>query len=872
MHTVFVSHSHQDNALCDAFVEALRARGVDVWYDRSDLQVGHFLSTAIQQELQARTVFILLATPASIASYWVETELAAFRELAAHDRTRVIIPVIMAPVELPLLLRAYKWIDAVGVPLETVVDQLAPTIGFPTRAELAAAERARQAAVDAEQQRRLEEERRAERQRVALELARARAEQRAHLSADLFTVGLLTLALLTAASVLLALGVAVLPRAVGVVAGVLAVLLVLVVGGIPLVRRVVVREWSEARRGLATVVSVLLTLAVVLTALFVTKPTVFNKATPQHLGYDFSYTYHAPTHTGGSMTLGIVQGVETLAPDGLGQGPPVRDILPPTWDGCVVQLPDQTLGFDGWRADQCTEVPTVDNGGESPDGKTTTFRIDPRAVWSDGVPLSAADFLFGERLFADPNIWGLPPYTQMKTLTATDSHTVQIRWAVPTADYLVGVAALTPLPLHVFATGKFAGVYNAVTGAYNTALAQQLNADSSFNTTIPVDNGPFLVKSFVSDQQAVLVKNPRFFSNYFHGPHLDQITLLSMIQDLPSQLRDPQFNPLAALEADAISRFRQGGLDLALSLEPVDLRQLGGIPRRDVITSSLPDFTQLEFNQRTAAPNARTNGGVSIFKNPTVRQAFVEAFDRCAAVRAQLGTVNCGDPNLFTDEALVAAPDATYDPTFHLPAYNPTDAARLMDGAGYPVVDGVRRTKDGRTPLQVELVVTSGARAGAAVIAQRLQHDYAQNLQVDVTVVNPTNFGPYILSGSFDLFLAAEHAPADPVGRLTGEQGPFDLADIISPQNPNGWNPDGIIDPYANQRDQLAAQTLSEVARTEILRNLARYFSQQYYLEEIYIRADITLTKPTLCNFKHWPTFGMDLWNIADWYIAPSCP
>jgi predicted ATPase len=166
--TVFVSHAHQDNALCDAFVAALRTRGVDVWYDRSDLQAGHLLSSAIQRELQARTAFILLATPASIASYWVETELGAFRELAAHDRTRVIIPVLMAPCELPLLLRAYKWIDAVGVPLETVIGQLAPTIGFPHRAEPSAAAHARQAAEAPEQ-----------RQHGELELGRARADRRA---------------------------------------------------------------------------------------------------------------------------------------------------------------------------------------------------------------------------------------------------------------------------------------------------------------------------------------------------------------------------------------------------------------------------------------------------------------------------------------------------------------------------------------------------------------------------------------------------------------------------------------------------------------------------------------------------------------------
>jgi hypothetical protein len=35
--------------------------------------------------------------------------------------------------------------------------------------------------------------------------------------------------------------------------------------------------------------------------------------------------------------------------------------------------------------------------------------------------------------------------------------------------------------------------------------------------------------------------------------------------------------------------------------------------------------------------------------------------------------------------------------------------------------------------------------------------------------------------------------------------------------------------------------------------------------------ADVTLTKPTLCNFKKWPNFELNTWNIADWYVARSC-
>jgi ABC-type transport system substrate-binding protein len=872
MHSVFVSHSHQDNALCDAFVAALQSRGVDVWYDRHDLQVGHLLSTEIQRELQARTVYILLATPASIASYWVETELGAYRELAAHDRTRVIIPVIIAPCELPLLLRAYKWIEAVDVPLETVVDQLAPTIGFPTHAELAAQERARAAAEAAAQRRQAEEERRAERQRVALELARARAERRARVTADLIVTGLVTLELLVVAGFLLSLVFGVLPHTIGLGAGVLAVLLLVALGLVPPVRRRVVREWRDARRGLSAVLSVLLTLAVVVTALFVTKPTTLLPPPPKHLGYDFSYTYHAPTHLGGSITLGMFDSLYTLAPDQLGVGS--FDLAFPLWQGCVVQLPDLTLGLDGWKADQCTQVPTVQDGGESPDQKTTTFQIDPRAVWSDGVPITADDFLFAAQLAQDPTI--SQSYIQLFHwhLSALDAHTIRIQWPTPTADYLFDLAQLTPVPLHVYATGKFAGVYNPETGAYNSTLAQQLVASPSFYGSIPVDNGPFTVQSFSRLQQTVLVKNPRFFSSFFHRPALDQMTLVGAFKNYAAQMLQGQQPSFIQAADDLIAGYRSGVYLLVDGLGPRNLRELGGMPANQVVTSPNPNFLQVGFNQRGVAPNARANGGTSIFTDRTVRQAFTEAFDRCTAVRALLHVSTCADPNLFTDEMVNASfPD--YDPTYHLPSYNPANAAKLLDDAGYRVVNGIRRNKDGTTPLQLKLVLSPAAVPSSALAAS-IQQDWQKNLDVAVSFSPGALYGPDCqsvwCSGAFDVLMSDFNALPDPVGYLTGAYGPFDVQDIPSSHNPGASNGFGIIDPYVEQQDQLGAQTPDAGQRIGVYRALDHYFAHQFYMQVLYVNADVTLTKRTLCNFKKWPAQGMNLWNAADWYVASNCP
>jgi ABC-type transport system substrate-binding protein len=627
------------------------------------------------------------------------------------------------------------------------------------------------------------------------------------------------------------------------------------------------------RQPVVAVTSCLLSLVVVLTTLFATKPPVFLK--PASTGYDFTYAYHQPTKTGGTITVGLASAMISLAPAGISSLQVQNDQYLGLWQSCLVQLPDLSLGLSGWKADQCSEVPTVANGDESPDFKTTILRIDPRAVWSDGVPITADDFLFAFRLYADPTIYGVP-----MTATALNEHTVQITWPTPTVDYLDVLAPLSPLPLHAYATGAFAGVYGPTTGAYNAKLAQQLIIDPSFTRKISVDNGPFTLQRIVTKQvnpfnhkklitvitSATVIKNPHFFSNFFHTPALDQVTFESAWEDFGDNVTRKQW------QDDMVARYRQGGLEEVESLDSLNLKELSGIPAGEVITSPLDSWFDMGFNQRNVAPNAQANDGTSMFTDKSVRQAFIEAFDRCSAMRALLAIKNCSDPNLFSDE-LTAPPAVDFDPTFHLPSYNPTDAADLLDRAGYPVIDGIRRGKDKKTPLQLQLTLSFSA-LDMKDLAVRMTQDYAKNLQISVTVLDMDNNVAQAVApqGAFDLAIWADGGfPSDPIGIVLGEGGGWDAADIPSAQNPNGSNIYGLIDPYVVARDQLGSHIQDGGQRAEVYEQLQRYVSEQFDFQPILLLSDVTLTKTTLCNFKK-SSVSNNTWNMADWYVAPSCP
>ncbi len=544
------------------------------------------------------------------------------------------------------------------------------------------------------------------------------------------------------------------------------------------------------------------------------------------------------------------------------------------WQSCLVQLPNAALGFASYQPDQCTRVPTIDNGDEDPNGLWTVLHLDPRAVWSDGEPVTADDYLFSQRLYADPKIYGISPYTLMR-LTAPDSHTVVIHWSAPYRDFLYPLTELWPLPLHVYAAGQYAGIYDPKTGAYNSTLAQALLASPSYSMTIPVDDGPFTLQSFVPNDRAVLVRNPRFFSNFFHHPAvLDQITILSALRDFPASEVQAAKVTFAQLHQATIAAYRKGGLDVAEGMKPMD--QLGGLPAREVIPSPTDDFVEYAFNQRSTAPNAGLNGGTSIFTDHAVRQAFVEAFDRCSAIRAFLGIHTCNDSNLFTNE-LTARPAPDYDSAFQLPQYDPAAAPTLLDRAGYPVVDHIRREKDGKTPLHLTLAVSYVADQDYS-LAVRMQLDWERILQVDVTIVRgvkPSDPTGAYQTGAFDVWFLWESIFPDPVGNLLTQGGGWNRADMPSPQNPGGQNVLGLVDPYVVARDQLGSTIQDEGQRDEVYKSLQKYVTGLLdIVPTTFDVADVALVKPTVCNYQKSNAFGSgsNLWNVADWYVATSCP
>lgn len=132
---VFLSYSSADKEAAQRIMAALRQRGVSVWADAYELQYGDSIADAIGETISASDYLVVLLSPNSVNSKWVQRELAAAlsSDLSARDIT--LLPVLIADCEIPPTLANYQHLDlrkSFEVGVDQLVEQIevAPEIDF----------------------------------------------------------------------------------------------------------------------------------------------------------------------------------------------------------------------------------------------------------------------------------------------------------------------------------------------------------------------------------------------------------------------------------------------------------------------------------------------------------------------------------------------------------------------------------------------------------------------------------------------------------------------------------------------------------------------------------------------------------------------
>lgn len=98
---VFVSHSSADGVIAERVAMGLRAMGYNSWYAEWELKAGDSIVERIQAALSASDVLIVVLSPRSVASEWVQRELnSVLMAQLSGQRVRVV-PALIETCEIP---------------------------------------------------------------------------------------------------------------------------------------------------------------------------------------------------------------------------------------------------------------------------------------------------------------------------------------------------------------------------------------------------------------------------------------------------------------------------------------------------------------------------------------------------------------------------------------------------------------------------------------------------------------------------------------------------------------------------------------------------------------------------------------------------
>jgi len=283
----------------------------------------------------------------------------------------------------------------------------------------------------------------------------------------------------------------------------------------------------------------------------------------------------------------------------------------------------------------------------SEDGTVYTFHLRQGVTFHDGTPFNAEAVKFNFDRILDPE-FNSSHYSTLAAMIdrveVLDDDTVQ--FVLPRPNY------------------KFLAELSMSSMIVSPTAVQQYGDDFALN---PVGTGPFKFKAYEPDSHLELER----YDDYWGGaPLLDGIRV-RVIPERSTQLVELQ----------------AGNVDVVYTVPPKDVERLkdAGIP---VETRSIATYQMLALN---------------LAQGPTtelaVRKAIARAIDRDAIIEQVLYG--------YAEKSRAGVPSAApiYNEDVPMIEYDPAEAERLLDEAGWLLgSDGVRH-KDGR-PLAVKLITS----------------------------------------------------------------------------------------------------------------------------------------------------------------------
>ncbi len=450
-----------------------------------------------------------------------------------------------------------------------------------------------------------------------------------------------------------------------------------------------------------------------------------------------------------------------------------------------------------------------------PTGITYTFRLNPRALWHDGYPVSAEDVIFTIGLLQDPDYPG-PPHIarlwQSVQLAKIDELTVQFVLEEPYAPFL-DYTTVGLLPAHILAGIQAADLPSLPEFSY-----------------APVGTGPFRSAEVVVEEGLITEVLLKRFSRYYGpAPYIENFVF--------------RFYPTAQASFEA---YMEGAVE-GVGRVPVELLSEAW-QQEDLNFYSAPqaEMTLLYFNEMLTetVPFAAT----------AVRQALFFALDRRGLVDEVLqGQAVIPQTPLQPGTWAYSVKGVPQYP------YDPEKARALFSRAGWtrPTLTGTLRNRVGE-PLSFSLMV---ADEPADIAVGGLLAEQWGRLGISVTVqaVPPLVRNAALESHDYEVALAHFVLPGDP------DPYPF----WHETQTPVGQN-------YAGFRHRRISELIEEARivgdrewRLELYQEFQRLIMEEVPAFPLYVPVYTYAVDKQVQGVQIGPLMqsGDRFRNIAAWYV-----
>ena len=288
----------------------------------------------------------------------------------------------------------------------------------------------------------------------------------------------------------------------------------------------------------------------------------------------------------------------------------------------------------------------------SADRHTLTFHLRKDMTWADGVPITAGDvrYSWATAKSADVAWTGNSIKDFIDDVKVVDDHTVALHYTETYPYQVMDANDGYIIPKHVFSEVPYKDWKNHASWTAEAAVA----------------GGPYVVTSYVSQQQVVLEANPKYYRKGF--PRIPKVTY--------------RIIKSRAAQRDA---FLSGGLDVLQTVVPLDVRRILDDGRFRLFNCLSRGFTYVGWNCRRFPTD-----------DPEVRRALTLGTDREDLVESLF--FGYADVSYSPIISSMWANDHSLKPW----PYDPEEARKVLESRGWkPGADGIYAKEGKRLSLSL---------------------------------------------------------------------------------------------------------------------------------------------------------------------------